>query len=371
MINIPKRNEWLKRKSKWSLRMRKKNDKEPVVDVNFFRELKTDGDQEYPSPSRNMPSEIRYDSSPSSQISRISGTTELDPRPPPSIRSVVPLKAYQSSNPLPIHNKKNVIKLDPLNVKRDSLFPSISDSEDDSLFLNSVQSSGKNRLPRIPMQSAFRKIPKTKHPRWSATRLLEKIAYDTFDNVDSEKLGEIDKKNFLYAIVLVHLDLSTYLGPVIYRTLEKETVVSSFESRKRPTKELISREKFVEAAVFLYSDLIFNSLQQFIGVLIATCLSTPYLAWAISFFLRLIVSILECFFPFLPITFILGLSSYVTPHSIHNTFMSSCVSCLLGTVIIPFALHSQDDGKMVFKTIKRTVSLRLVNASESFFKTKC
>lgn len=134
----------------------------------------------------------------------------------------------------------------------------------------------------------------------------------------------------------------------------------------------MNRENFVEVVVFLYSDFIYKCLQQCVGVLLATSILTPYLAKALSLFLQIFISFFESAGPLFSISYILDYSSYIIPSSIYNTFLSSCVSCLLGIVIIPSVIRSQEDGKKTvraFKTYKRKASRRLEDASEKFFTT--
>lgn len=214
-----------------------------------------------------------------------------------------------------------------------------------------------------------KKKPKSKPKKGSImtrSKTFQNLVNYTFDTIDSDKSGTIDKKELYTGLILIHLNLAAYVGPAACSPASKEYVDQMFDMLDKDRNGSLNKEEFTVLMSILCSQITTRVFIQ----LSMTILIVPFIS---EYFVDFMKDSYRVFWVILAqidekedmSEFVMKMMKYgwdgvllLTP-PILQTFISSVydalsegymdgmpltiMSCVLGCMIVPWILFKCDE----------------------------
>mmetsp|Transcript_21521 Transcript_21521/g.26624 ORF Transcript_21521/g.26624 Transcript_21521/m.26624 type:complete len:215 (-) Transcript_21521:32-676(-) len=108
-----------------------------------------------------------------------------------------------------------------------------------------------------------------------------------FDVVDTDKSGDVDKKELYAGLLLIHINLATYAGPAACKPMTREMVDEVFDKMDVDSSGTLNRGEFQEVMMILCSQIFSRVIMQWS----LTLLIVPMVA---QYCLDLAFNVIEC-----------------------------------------------------------------------------
>jgi len=195
------------------------------------------------------------------------------------------------------------------------------------------------------------------------SKFFEKIVNYSFDVIDSDGSGTIDKKELYAGLVLIHLKLAAYVGPAACRPATREYVDEMFDTLDQDQNGSLDREEFRILMTILCSQITSRVFVQLSVALMIVPLISNYVVDCIKSIMTYMGMVLkEIDDKEVVSEFLVGLLEYfwdlaklLTPPILQRFVLSiyenleidtmplTFISCLLGCMIVPWLLYKCDE----------------------------
>ncbi len=198
------------------------------------------------------------------------------------------------------------------------------------------------------------------------SKIFENIVNYTFDSIDIDKSGTIDRKEIYTGLLLVHLKLAAYVGPAACRPVSKDYLFTMFDLLDTDDSGTLNKEEFTELMTILCSQITTRVFTQLSMTLMIVPFISQYLVEFIKDVYRLVCVVLaeiddkEVVSEFVWKLILHGweLLLALTPpilqrfigsfygglsESFMDTMPLTIMSCLLGCMIVPWLLYKSDE----------------------------
>ena len=185
----------------------------------------------------------------------------------------------------------------------------------------------------------------------------------TFQTIDTDQSGSIDKKELYSGLLLIHLKLATYAGPAACKPVTKECVEEVFDLLDWDNSGTLDRNEFEVAMTMLTSQILMRVALQ-LGM---TLMLVPILAQYALHVFGICVRIAKHMdraghmaqtadrFCSNAVEFLIpgGLKMVIVkvgekidtliPDSTYQTLPQTIISCILGMLLVPWLLYKIDE----------------------------
>lgn len=195
------------------------------------------------------------------------------------------------------------------------------------------------------------------------SRTFQKLVDYSYDVIDSDGSGTIDKKELYAGLILIHLNLAAYVGPAACRPATREYVDEMFDILDQDQNGTLDKEEFKILMTILCSQIASRVFLQLSMALMIVPFISKYLVDLIQITIGYIGMVLKEIDDNEVISeYLMGLLEncwnvikLMTPPILQRCFLSiyenveidtmplTVISCLLGCMIVPWLLYKCDE----------------------------
>ena len=187
------------------------------------------------------------------------------------------------------------------------------------------------------------------------SKAFKKMVIKTFNDIDTDNSGTIDREELYTGLLLIHLKLATYVGPAATKILSREQVYAIFDTLDIDSTGTLDEKQFVYVMTILCSQ-IASRIAITTGL---TLFAIPYMTRFVMFTVPLILGRLESAmlrFDILqaPDHFVWRMVGFI-PKNLSLTLGPTMARVGLTLTFIPAALSKLDDlfSIIALKTSKK------------------
>jgi hypothetical protein len=195
------------------------------------------------------------------------------------------------------------------------------------------------------------------------TKFFQNLVSYTFDIIDSDKSGSIDKKELYTGLIMIHLKLAAYAGPAACRPASKEYVDNMFDTLDQDRNGTLDKEEFTILMTILCSQILSRVILQISMTVVVVPIMSQYLidfmkdvyGWICLGLAK--IDDVEVMSEYAMKLFMRCWEEF-TPPIIQN-FLATCyenlseglmdgmpltlMSCLLGCMLVPWLIYKSDE----------------------------
>lgn len=218
----------------------------------------------------------------------------------------------------------------------------------------------------FPKEKISKEKPKIKKSLITRSKAFKNLVDYTFNAIDSDQSGSIDKKELYTGLILVHLKIAAYVGPAACSPASKEYVENMFDMLDKDKNGSLDKEEFTQLMMILCSQITTRVFMQLsLTILIVPLISQYFMDFMRDSYRVICLVLAEIDDVEVVSEFVMKMLSYcwdgvllLTP-PILRRFMASVyegvseeymdgmpltvVSCLLGCMIVPWILFKCDE----------------------------
>jgi len=197
----------------------------------------------------------------------------------------------------------------------------------------------------------------------SSSRHFQKLVQYTFQTIDTDQSGSIDKKELYSGLLMIHLKLATYAGPAACKPVTKECVEEVFDLLDWDNSGTLDRNEFEVAMTMLTSQILMRVALQLGMTLMLVPILAQYALHVFGICVRIgkhmdragHVSQTANHFCSNAVEFLIpgGLKivflkagekiNMLIPDSTYQALPQTIISCILGMLLVPWLLYKIDE----------------------------